>query len=179
MGFKARDISDRGKVTVEDFNQLAEQVESLNVTGVDPITVSQDSAGIIVSISDDTFNAILTSSYSPYKFQEVMPDGTGGWVTIPGGRCGTNAFESNGVLVGINTVVLLTPGIAGEYLFTYCCGNASSSSSSSSSAICIPFIEYVSCYGGGLQVVQKYLYITLPMGSSVTVRDTPCGGSGS
>jgi hypothetical protein len=61
----------------------------------------------------------------PYSWEEVQPDGAGGWTTVDGGRSGSPdlnpAYEVNGNCIDPETIVRMRPGVDGEYLFEQCC----------------------------------------------------------
>lgn len=62
---------------------------------------------------------------NPYGFAEVIPDGQGGWVTVPGGMVGKgqsatdssdlSAYEVNGVKNLAGRVIHIRPGAPGDY----------------------------------------------------------------
>lgn len=194
---KFRYVPNRGKITNQDFNELTAAVEALKVSGVYPIVTQQDDAGITIALADGVIKAVIVDSGSapsqgptcagfPHSWEEIVPDGAGGWTVVAGGRSGgpgqNPAYEENGNCVTAGTIVDLQPGIQGEYLFSQCCSandSPFSTSEGNGRTFCIPFVQYVSCDPNrSLIVTLKYLNITLPVGATLEVSDTPCNGSG-
>lgn len=96
------------------------------------------------SSSSCSLNLEPCVAYTGYAhcWHEVVPDGSGGWYDLPGGRRGTNcnnpAYERNGVCACIGEVVWLDPGVNGEYIFTKGCPCDCESFPSSDLPSCLP-----------------------------------------
>lgn len=179
-------------VTPAEFNQLADEVQRLGtLTATAPLVLQQGGYGVnialmgtaiwgkIKGLAEVTSSSLSGSQGQPYLFDRVTWSDTAKTFTIydEGGIC----FEVNGNFVPDDVIVKIYED-NNTYIFSYCCGGSGSTSGSTSmsgQSFCIPFAQYVTCDNGTLEVVQKYLNITLPLGSTLSVDDQPCNGSGS
>lgn len=86
------------------LNEIRAEIKRLsNLSGVPPVTVSEDGSGRRIAINvTPPIEALLSGAGGPYAFTEQYWTGTA-WATLANGRTGSNAYECNAF-----------PGLAGK-----------------------------------------------------------------
>jgi len=140
------------------------------VTAEPPLEVVPTAGGLSIRMVNGGFWAELTSGGGPYGWREVMPDGTGGFTVLTGGRSGTTtsnpAYEINQTNPALGTVVWLSPGVGTEYLFDESCG-------CTGNGLCIDVVTASACgNSGALTYTTKSLHFL--GGLLVAIADTDC-----